>query len=53
MFAVGIFGVEEMCSQFQKDHDDFSEIMCKALADRLVTHIPASLLQIVFVCVSY
>jgi 5-methyltetrahydrofolate--homocysteine methyltransferase len=35
MFAVGCFGAEEMCRQFEKDHDDYSVIMTKALADRL------------------
>nr|MBM3932321.1 methionine synthase [Sphingomonadales bacterium] len=34
-FAVGIFGAEELARQYQKDHDDFSAIMVKALADRL------------------
>jgi 5-methyltetrahydrofolate--homocysteine methyltransferase len=35
-FAVSTgFGVEELCAQFEKDHDDYSSIMIKALADRL------------------
>ncbi|MBU6274499.1 MAG: methionine synthase, partial [Bacteroidetes bacterium] len=34
-FAVGIFGAEELAQQYQKDHDDFSAILVKALADRL------------------
>ncbi|HMS82277.1 MAG TPA: methionine synthase [Nitrospira sp.] len=28
-------GVEELCRQFDKDHDDYNSIMVKALADRL------------------
>ncbi|HYK91610.1 MAG TPA: vitamin B12 dependent-methionine synthase activation domain-containing protein, partial [Acidobacteriota bacterium] len=28
-------GVEALCSQFERDHDDYSAIMTKALADRL------------------
>lgn len=36
MFAVSCgFGTEEMCVEFEKDHDDYSVIMAKALADRL------------------
>ncbi|NBW32574.1 MAG: methionine synthase, partial [Cytophagia bacterium] len=34
-FAVGIFGAEDLALAFQKEHDDFSAIMVKALADRL------------------
>jgi len=35
-FAVSCgFGTEEMCAEFAKDHDDYSDIMVKALADRL------------------
>ncbi|MGH7968623.1 MAG: vitamin B12 dependent-methionine synthase activation domain-containing protein, partial [Limisphaerales bacterium] len=35
-FAVSAgFGVEELCSRFEKDHDDYNSIMTKALADRL------------------
>ena len=29
-------GVEELCRGFERDHDDYSSIMTKALADRLV-----------------
>jgi hypothetical protein len=29
------FGVDELCAQYQQDHDDYKIIMCKALADRL------------------
>ncbi len=29
------FGVEELCRRFEHDHDDYSSIMTKALADRL------------------
>src|SRR5262249_11274878 len=28
-------GLEELCAKFEKDHDDYSSIMAKALADRL------------------
>jgi 5-methyltetrahydrofolate--homocysteine methyltransferase len=28
-------GVEELCAQFERDHDDYHSIMAKALADRL------------------
>jgi 5-methyltetrahydrofolate--homocysteine methyltransferase len=28
-------GVDELCAQFEKDHDDYNSIMTKALADRL------------------
>jgi 5-methyltetrahydrofolate--homocysteine methyltransferase len=28
-------GVEELCAEFEKDHDDYKSIMVKALADRL------------------
>ncbi len=28
-------GLEELCAQFERDHDDYSSIMAKALADRL------------------
>jgi len=36
LFAVtaGI-GLEELCRQFERDHDDYNSIMAKALADRL------------------
>ena len=35
-FAVSAgFGTEELCRQFERDHDDYSSIMTKALADRL------------------
>lgn len=35
-FAVSAgFGTEELCRKFEKDHDDYSSIMVKALADRL------------------
>ena len=35
MFAVGIFGAEELIAQYRKDLDDYKVIMCEALADRL------------------
>jgi 5-methyltetrahydrofolate--homocysteine methyltransferase len=35
-FAVSTgFGVEALCEQFERDHDDYNSIMTKALADRL------------------
>ncbi len=35
-FAVSAgFGASEVCSRFEKDHDDYNSIMTKALADRL------------------
>ncbi|HWW02294.1 MAG TPA: methionine synthase [Candidatus Acidoferrum sp.] len=35
-FAVSAgFGVEELCRNFERDHDDYNSIMTKALADRL------------------
>jgi 5-methyltetrahydrofolate--homocysteine methyltransferase len=35
-FAVSAgFGTEELCKKFERDHDDYSSIMTKALADRL------------------
>jgi len=29
------FGVEDLCKNFERDHDDYNSIMVKALADRL------------------
>jgi 5-methyltetrahydrofolate--homocysteine methyltransferase len=29
------FGTEELCKKFEQDHDDYSSIMTKAIADRL------------------
>jgi 5-methyltetrahydrofolate--homocysteine methyltransferase len=29
------FGLDELCAQFERDHDDYNSIMAKALADRL------------------
>jgi 5-methyltetrahydrofolate--homocysteine methyltransferase len=34
-FAVGIHGADEVASSFERDGDDYSAIMVKALADRL------------------
>ena len=35
-FAVSAgFGAEELCREFEKQHDDYNSIMAKALADRL------------------
>jgi 5-methyltetrahydrofolate--homocysteine methyltransferase len=35
-FAVSAgFGVEALCREFERDHDDYNSIMTKALADRL------------------
>jgi 5-methyltetrahydrofolate--homocysteine methyltransferase len=33
-FAVGIHGIEPHLERFRKDHDDYSDILLKALADR-------------------
>jgi 5-methyltetrahydrofolate--homocysteine methyltransferase len=33
-FAVGIHGIEPHLAKFQADHDDYSDILLKALADR-------------------
>ncbi|XP_028991030.1 methionine synthase [Betta splendens] len=35
LFAVGVFGAEELSRRFQAQGDDYSSIMVKALADRL------------------
>jgi 5-methyltetrahydrofolate--homocysteine methyltransferase len=36
VFAVSAgFGTEELCREFERDHDDYNSIMVKALADRL------------------
>ncbi|XP_076040931.1 methionine synthase-like [Oratosquilla oratoria] len=36
MFAVSAgFGVEELCSRFEKEYDDYNVILVKAIADRL------------------
>lgn len=35
LFAVGIFGAEELSQHFQVQGDDYSSIMVKVLADRL------------------
>jgi 5-methyltetrahydrofolate--homocysteine methyltransferase len=34
-FAVSIHGADELAEEFKRDHDDYSAIMSKALADRL------------------
>ena len=34
-FAVGIHGIDEHCARFKADHDDYRDILLKALADRL------------------
>jgi len=34
-FAVGIHGADEIAEEFKRQHDDYSAIMAKALADRL------------------
>ncbi|XP_062858822.1 methionine synthase [Trichomycterus rosablanca] len=36
MFAVAVFGAEELSKEFERQGDDYSSIMVKALADRLV-----------------
>uniref|UniRef100_A0A8C6V9Z7 Methionine synthase n=1 Tax=Naja naja TaxID=35670 RepID=A0A8C6V9Z7_NAJNA len=35
LFAVACFGVDELCKEYEKQSDDYSIIMVKALADRL------------------
>ncbi|XP_014826847.1 PREDICTED: methionine synthase-like [Poecilia mexicana] len=35
LFAVGVFGAEELSQRFQAQGDDYNSIMVKALADRL------------------
>jgi 5-methyltetrahydrofolate--homocysteine methyltransferase len=35
-FAVSIHGADELAEEFKREHDDYSAIMAKALADRLV-----------------
>lgn len=35
MFAVGIFGAEDLIAKYKKELDDYKVIMCEALADRL------------------
>jgi 5-methyltetrahydrofolate--homocysteine methyltransferase len=36
VFAVSAgFGTEDLCREFERDHDDYNSIMVKALADRL------------------
>ena len=35
MFAVAVFGAEELSKQFETQGDDYNSIMVKALADRL------------------
>src|SRR5437868_9563715 len=34
-FAVSIHGADELAEEFKREHDDYSAIMAKALADRL------------------
>ncbi|MDR2123082.1 MAG: methionine synthase [Flavobacteriaceae bacterium] len=34
-FAVSVFGAEQLAKHYEKDNDDYSAIMIKALADRL------------------
>ncbi|KAK1793841.1 hypothetical protein P4O66_001567 [Electrophorus voltai] len=35
LFAVAVFGAEELCADFERQADDYGSIMVKALADRL------------------
>ncbi|XP_033000232.1 methionine synthase isoform X2 [Lacerta agilis] len=35
LFAVACFGVDELCTEYEKQSDDYNIIMVKALADRL------------------
>jgi len=36
MFAVSCFGCDELVKYYESQHDDYSKIMCQALADRFV-----------------
>lgn len=36
MFAVSTFGCEELSLKYAAENDDYSKIMCQALADRIV-----------------
>jgi len=46
-FACGIFGCEAICKKLEKENDDFSSIMVKALCDRLAEAFAEELHQIV------
>ncbi len=35
-FACTVLGVDEVCAEYEKTHDDYNVIMVKAIADRLV-----------------
>lgn len=35
LFAVACFGVDELCTEYEKQSDDYNIIMVKALGDRL------------------
>ncbi len=35
MFVVTVHGAQQLCEQYKADHDDFSALIVKALADRL------------------
>ena len=35
VFATSVFGADELCAQYDEDHDDFNSIMVRAIADRL------------------
>jgi 5-methyltetrahydrofolate--homocysteine methyltransferase len=35
LFACGLFGAEKLEGQYRADHDDYSAILAKSLADRL------------------
>jgi len=39
------FGVEELCAEFERQHDDYSAILAKALADRLAESLAERLHQ--------
>eukprot|EP01012_Entosiphon_sulcatum_P018553 TRINITY_DN2328_c0_g1_i1.p1 TRINITY_DN2328_c0_g1~~TRINITY_DN2328_c0_g1_i1.p1 ORF type:complete len:1257 (-),score=304.91 TRINITY_DN2328_c0_g1_i1:433-3879(-) len=43
LFAVAVFGAEEGCKKYEQDHDDYSSILLKALADRLAEAFAESL----------
>lgn len=42
LFAVALFGVDELCKEYEKQSDDYNIIMVKALGDRLAEVITLS-----------
>lgn len=52
LFAVGIFGAEELSQNFQNQGDDYSSIMVKVLADRLAEVLPFPCWSVASECLS-